>query len=905
MIGQTVSHYKILGKLGSGGMGVVYEAEDLKLGRHVALKFLPKDLENDSQALDRLEREARSASALNHPNICTIYEINEFGGQHFIAMEFLEGMTLDLKIDGKPLPVDQLLDLGIQLSDALDAAHSKHILHRDIKPGNIFVTNRGQAKILDFGLAKLAPGHQELETNDATAATLTAHLTSPGMAVGTVAYMSPEQALGEVLDPRSDLFSFGAVLYEMASGVQPFKGATSAAMFDGILHRAPVSPVRLNPKLPPELERIVSKLLEKDRDLRYQSAAELRSDLKRLRRDAVSARVPVATAHEDPTPTVERPPARPAAAQATPAKGLRKPKTGLLALAAAVVLAVAGYGFYAFLHRARAVPFQNMNISKLTDTGTAFMAAISPDGKYVVHVAQDHGLESLWIRHIATGSNAQIVTPSDANYVGATFSPDENYVYFDRIEKDHPSLGQLYEVPVLGGTPKLISADVDSHISFAPDGKRFAFRRDASMTGASSIMIANADGSGEHPLVTMTQPTLFQGAPSWSPDGKTLAIMRILGKGGLGSMVAVDAATGTIKEIAPASQIGLVMDSAWFPDGSGLLVSYSNQSTRWDRQIGYLPYPTGQLRRVTNDLSHYSDAMSATRDGRSVVTVASESTNNIWVMPSGAPAAQAVEVTSGEAEAFELGWMPDGHIISLPHSDGLEFDSYRADGSGKALLFKDEWPGQSLSVCGDGAHVVFVSPHAGNSVNVWRIDASGGNLLELTQGSLDQFGTCSPDGKWFAYTSADGGKFTVWRASIDGGGAQQLTDTSSYTPAISPDGNSIAYLYGEGAGATFRLRMAVMPSTGGKALSQFEVLPNREGSIRFTPDGQGIAYAVTDEQGVGNIWVQPLGGGPAKALTDFKADKIFDFAWSRDGRKLAVSRGRTSRDVVLLTDTGK
>jgi Tol biopolymer transport system component len=446
---------------------------------------------------------------------------------------------------------------------------------------------------------------------------------------------------------------------------------------------------------------------------------------------------------------------------------------------------------------------------------------------------------------------------------------------------------------------------VDSHISFSPDGKQYAFRRDATTNGISSILIANADGSGEHNLVTVAQPTLLQGAPSWSPDGKRIVVMRVLGKEGLGSVVAVDAASGSITEVAPAAQVGLVSDAAWLPDNSGLLISYANQGTRWDRQIGYLPYPSGQLRRVTNDLNHYSDSFSATHDARSLVTVASESSNNIWVMPADAPTAQAVQVTSGEAAAFELDWTPDGHIVSLPHSDGLQFDSYNADGSGKAVLFKDEWPGQNLSVCGDGEHVIFMSLHAGNSVNVWRIDANGGNLMQLTQGSLDQAAVCSPDGKWFVYHSTDGGKFTIWRASIDGRSPQQLTDISSYTPTISPDGKFVAYLYGEGGSANFKLKMAVISATGGLPLHQFDVLTGKDGNLRFTPDGRGIAYAVTDGQGVGNLWVQPLTGGPPKQITDFKADKIFDYAWSRDGKQLAVSRGRTSRDVVLLTDTGK
>ncbi len=899
VIGQTISHYRILSQLGSGGMGVIYEAEDLTLGRRVALKFLPPELARETAVLDRFMLEARSASALNHPGICTIYAVETADGNSFIAMELLEGESLDRKLAGAALPLDRVFEIGIQLADALDAAHAKGIIHRDIKPANIFISPRGQAKILDFGLAKLTRARDHAMETVVTQGG-PGHLTNPGSTVGTVSYMSPEQARGEELDSRSDLFSAGIVLYQMATGSLPFPGKTSAVIFSAILDREPAPPAQLNPALPAKLEEIIAKALEKDPDLRYQTAADLRGDLKRLKRDSETNRSisSVGTGSRVGTgaPARALEPGSTGSSSVMAAARQNKLGVGVTALIAIALLAAAAYGLYAFLNRKAAAPFQNIAVSKVTDSGKAAFAAISPDGKYILNVVNEDGKEGLWLRNVPTNSNTQVVPAEPVHYMGLRFSADGNYLYFARSETGSQELDFLYRAPVLGGTPQKLITDIDSNITFSPDGRQYAYIVLNNPPNTYRLVIHSLEGNDQKDLATGPRGNALY-EPTWSPDGKTIVCFVAQPGNALTGLVAVDVASGQ-QRVFFSAPTSILARPLWMPDGRGLLALSKDQASNFTRQqIIYVSYPDGKSTPITRDVSNYSD-LNISSDGRALVSVLNESQWNLFVTNTKTPG-EPQQVSNG-SPIRGFTWTRDNNLIVDQQYMLSQLDP--ASGSKTALMAEQGALPSQPNSCPDGNIVFALALHGGQPTQtIWRADVNGGNAKQLTQGKLQNYPVCSPDGKLALYVDTTaGGK--LFKVSTDGGTPQPLSDmTVSSRFDISPDGKLAVFATLEHTGE-HEENLALVDIATGQQQKLIKFEREHHGAVRFTPDGKAVVYAVRSGN-VDNLWQQNLDGSAGKQITNFKSENIGDdFRWSPDGSKLAVVRGHVDSDVVLIRD---
>ena len=915
--GDVISHYRIESLLGGGGMGVVYLAEDLTLGRKVALKFLPEIFARDEAAIERFRREARAASALNHPSICTIYEIGEHGGQPFIAMERLDGRSLKDALTTGRLSIDELLSLAIDIADALDAAHGAGVIHRDIKPGNIFVTSRGHAKLLDFGLAKLEPasvaGASVLPTMPGEA-----HLTSPGTTLGTVAYMSPEQVRGERVDARSDLFSFGVVLYEMATGVLPFRGVTSAVVSHEILSKAPTSALQLNPDLPPDLHRLIAKALEKDRDVRCQSASDVRADLKRLKRDHESARSIVPedirrepnTTHATHTSrTTETTSSASSDAQvvvqlvkrhrgAVTAAGL----ISAIAVLGWIYIAIWGGGSPAPGTVAPPAPLRDFEITQLTTNVNAITPAISPDGKYVAYVQPEEGSASLWIRQVATPSNARVVpAESGVRLFAPTFTPDGGFVDFLRNENRTGAAGvpELWRVPFLGGALKRLVDNIWSAIGWSPDGRQMAFVRVDTAGNSSALVIANADGSSERVLTTRRFAgafvSLFTGGvsavrPAWSPDGRVIAVF-----GGTGGprtrIVFVDVASGS--EVERDSRGSFMPYGVTFMDAGSILLSQPAEIGS-PVQLWRMSYPDGAVSRLTNDVNSYLGA-ALDADRNSLVTSRSEMRAAIWLGDGAARSgAEVVPPTLVAVPFVTVAWAGE-RLLYDTVTNGQPSIMSIVPGVGTPVEVAPNANGAVAT--SDGKRIVYMKP--GAEASIWRVEADGRQPVELVSES-GLIPVISRDDRHVIYLSGRGGSQTPWMVPIEGGAETEIVKAFAQAGSVdvSPDGGRLAFVSSESQNQ-FVVMVCDLPACTNRQRLPPPTNFSTTGSsaMRWTPDGRSLAYVDTNGS---NIWSQPLDGGAPRQITHFSDRRVASFAWSRDGKRLAVARTTTTNDIVLL-----
>ena len=947
--GQLVGPYEVVSTLGKGGMGEVYLAQDKRLGRKVALKLLPSQFSKQTDRLRRFEQEAQAASALNQPNIVTIHEIGKFSSLPYIITEYVEGESLRQRLKKDQIKSLEALDIAIQIASALSAAHDAGIVHRDIKPENVMLRRDRLVKVLDFGLAKLAVG--PTSPVDMEAATRAMVNTEAGLVMGTVTYMSPEQASGIEVDTRTDIWSLGIVLYEIVAGRPPFEGETPTQVIAKILERES-DPVSLYaPGIPPDLERIIARAINKRREDRYQTIKEMRSELQTLKQemefaaklersgkarspdhdDAPAARSknqvvvnsfgPITVGGRPPHSDVERPAPgtgdiRQAVATISQSLSLqiKRHKIRFALLLAGLIIACIGTAFAVYKFRARtppAPPFQSFTITPLTNQGNTTHATISPDGKYCAYILHEvlpgQIKESVLIRQI-TAANDRVIIPPDGleGGYGLTFSPDGNDLYF----VPHPpgKGGALYRVAAFGGTAIKLLESIDSPISFSPDGRKITFLRQAYPDSSQSgLFVAAADGSDVQQIASRRAPeqlgkAVFSG-PSWSPDGKSVACS--LDKFQSGSqLITVNVADGEQHALTTESWASIAKVE-WLRDMSGLLM-VAKQKPSDIEQVWLVPYPLGTPRRITSDLNSYRD-ISITSDSRKFVTLRVDYRSSVWLVPEG-DSKRAIELPTGNIGFLTWGsdnalsWTPDSHIVYVSFASGSpEIWIMDSDGDNRRQLTNGGYNvGPSISA--DGHYIVFVSGRTGGH-NIWRMGLDGNEATQLTKsGAADFKPIVTSDNHWVVYTAEISGKLSLWKVSIAGGNPEMLIDKQVRAPAVSPDGKLIAYLYEEPQTSLYAVpdKVAIASLVTGETVKTFDLKarPNFA-DLRWTADGRALTYAIRE-----NLWQQELTGGPPIQITNFSdLDRaMVAFAWSPDGKQLICQRGRPVRDAVLITD---
>jgi serine/threonine protein kinase len=908
MIGQTISHYRIVEKLGGGGMGVVYKAEDLTLRRFVALKFLPDDVVRDPQALARFQREAQAASALNHPNICTIYEVSQEEQQPFIAMEFLDGITLKYQIGGRALDIDTVLALGIEMADALDAAHVAGIVHRDIKPANIFVTKRGHAKILDFGLAKVkSPGPQIAQSGSENTETFgldAEHLTSPGTALGTVAYMSPEQVRGKELDARSDLFSFGAVLYEMCTGALPFRGQSTGDIFDAILNRAVVPPVRLNPDVPAELERIIDKALEKDRDLRYQHASDIHSDLRRLKRDSGSGmRTGTSGSHADgralsgaaemqasgshatgfsiqratlPSSSAQSPFSQSSSSQKSSSSAIveaasrNKGKTAAVVTTVVLLLAAAGYGIFRALSHSQSPTFGK--ITQISHWRKPIeQAMLSPDGHTIAFTSYIQGYNQVFVM-LASGGDPLQITNDEGTKILDSFSADGTQIYYQR-ELGAP---EVWSIPTLGGTPTRVLQGFD--VAPSPDGKSLFYLQLETF----NLMQASTQGGGAKVILSPKESGLDLAKILAFPDGADLLLIGNQGKSAAGTHQLYRFTLASQKIAALGEISGGAWGIVWGEPGKTLLFQGETNGiiNLWQYNLAdksYLQLTSG----AGPDYYAMKDP-----GGKGIFFVNGQDSGYLSVYD--------VRAKTSTDIVSELGIQPtlsaDGkHVmfVTQPGPSRYELWAADADGNSKVRLYSTNGPIAVGDWSPDGQQVLFTEQHRDADVNfVSNADGSHLHKLPPAVGNVES-GAWGRDNKTIYLTGPPSFKnpfpLQTWNLNLDDSKAGPFTEGCGFAMDISRDGKYVlmSMMYGDNTGI-FELSLSDKKC--------HLLVPNVTTFLpRFSLDGKSVLYTISS-RGEVTLYRAPWADGKVMGTSQMVLKLPFAFAQRFSGNAYDIAR---------------
>jgi Tol biopolymer transport system component len=835
-------------------MGEVFRARDPRIGRDVAIKVLPKELAGDAERLRRFEQEAHTAGTLNHPNLITIYDIGDDGGAPYIVMELLDGTTLRERLPVSIRELESVLLWLAEVCDGVAAAHAAGVVHRDLKPENIIVTKSGYAKVLDFGLAKLAIAENVTPAN-ATAVMMT----EPGMIVGTIDYMSPEQATGRRLDNRSDIFSLGSILFEALTGEVPFAGETAVDTLHRIVRDEPPPLSAYRHDVPAELQRIVSKCLAKDPNERYQSAKELAIDLRAVARGSAPIAAP-----------------RP------------RRRWLLIAAAIALVLGVAAW-IVATRTRGGGAP---LRIEQITASGNVIGAAVSPDGKYVATIVSEGGMQSLWLRQIGTTQSIALVPPAPISFWGVSFAPDGTTIdYVVKNAKGEWS-GTVYRIHTLGGPSRVILTGADSGIAFSRDGKRIAWLRAGyPRAGESALMIANADGSGARALAVRKAPEIFApifwAMPAWSPDGSTIATP--ISNGNTSRLVLFDARSGAATPTGPAW--AFAGPPAWLPNGRSLLL-VAGDGLRLQAQIWEIEVPAGAARRITHDLSSYR-TINVTADGRAAVAVAVDIWSNVWLHVAGrAPVKVAGEHNDG---FWGVAAGVDRIVYTVSNDRNTELWTIMRDGSARQPLVTGAGNRVFPVLTRDGRRVIYldVGPRG---VSIARIDIDGTNPVRVAPASGDSSPTVSPDGRSVYFNADLGAGPMLYRVGIDGGKMTAVARLSVAHPAVSPDGRSIAAIVR--ATPNEQPMIAIVDASTGMLVRR---LASALGGTTFpevhwSSDGRDVLVTRLAE-----IVRVPAAGGTVEKVVAFDQSNVFRFDTAPDGA-LVVARGTLRRDAVQLAD---